>query len=90
MSNLQRVDRLLSVKEIKANPRNARTHSKAQIRQIADSIKACGWTDGSAEESVGPTAVPEFWNIFWLGRASEVRSPFSRKGDPKCRRCVCE
>ena len=43
MSNLQRVDRLLSVKEIKANPRNARTHSKAQIRQIADSIKACGF-----------------------------------------------
>jgi hypothetical protein len=43
MSNLQRVDRLLSVKEIKANPRNARTHSKAQIRQIGDSIKACGF-----------------------------------------------
>ena len=43
MTNLQRVDRLLSVKEIKANPRNARTHSKAQIRQIADSIKGCGF-----------------------------------------------
>jgi ParB-like chromosome segregation protein Spo0J len=43
MSNLQRVDRLLSIKEIKANPRNARTHSKAQVRQIADSIKACGF-----------------------------------------------
>ena len=43
MSNLQRVDRLLSVKDIKANPRNARTHSKAQIGQISDSIKACGF-----------------------------------------------
>jgi len=43
MSNLQRIDRLLTVKEIKGNPRNARTHSRAQIRQIADSIKACGF-----------------------------------------------
>jgi hypothetical protein len=39
MSNLQRVDRLLSVKDIKANRRNARTHSKAQIGQISDSIQ---------------------------------------------------
>src|SRR5712672_2694277 len=43
MSNLQRIDRLLTVKEIKGNPRNARTHSRAQILQIADSIKACGF-----------------------------------------------
>ena len=29
---------------IKPNPRNARTHSKKQIRQIADSIGAFGFT----------------------------------------------
>jgi hypothetical protein len=37
MATRQRIDRLLSIQEIKANPRNARTHSKAQIRQIAES-----------------------------------------------------
>lgn len=34
---------LLAVEDIKANPRNARTHSKKQVRQIADSIKAFGF-----------------------------------------------
>jgi ParB-like chromosome segregation protein Spo0J len=29
--------------EVKPNPRNARTHSKKQIRQIADSIVVCGF-----------------------------------------------
>ena len=43
MVTRQRIDRLLSIEEIKANPRNARTHSKAQIRQIAESIKAFGF-----------------------------------------------
>src|ERR1700722_10034015 len=38
-----RIDRRLPIQEIKANPRNARTHSKAQIRQIAESIKAFGF-----------------------------------------------
>jgi len=33
------------VSELKNNPRNARTHSKQQIRQIADSIKAFGFTN---------------------------------------------
>ena len=33
------------VSELKNNPRNARTHSKHQIRQIADSIKAFGFTN---------------------------------------------
>src|ERR1700719_4161980 len=41
-----RIDRLLSIQEIKANPRNARTHSKAQIRQIAESIKTLGFGAG--------------------------------------------
>jgi DNA modification methylase len=43
MGMIRRIDRLLSIKEIKPNPRNARTHSKAQTRQIAESIKACGF-----------------------------------------------
>jgi len=32
------------IASLKPNPRNARTHSKKQIRQIADSIVACGFT----------------------------------------------
>jgi DNA modification methylase len=32
------------VRSLKPNPRNARTHSKKQIRQIADSIAALGFT----------------------------------------------
>jgi ParB-like chromosome segregation protein Spo0J len=28
---------------LRANPRNARTHTKAQLRQIADSIRAFGF-----------------------------------------------
>lgn len=34
-----------SLKDLKPNPRNARTHSKRQIRQIADSIKAFGFNN---------------------------------------------
>ena len=30
---------------LKSNPRNARTHSKKQIGQIADSIRAFGFTN---------------------------------------------
>lgn len=33
------------VVELRSNPRNSRTHSKRQIRQIADSIKAFGLTN---------------------------------------------
>jgi DNA modification methylase len=36
--------RLVSLDNIKPNPRNVRTHSKRQIRQIADSIGAYGFT----------------------------------------------
>src|ERR1019366_6959487 len=43
MVTRHRIDRRLSIQEIKANPRNARTHSQAQIRQIAESIKAFGF-----------------------------------------------
>ena len=35
---------LVSIDKLKTNPRNARTHSKKQIRQIADSIGAYGFT----------------------------------------------
>jgi 16S rRNA G966 N2-methylase RsmD len=34
-----------SVQNLKSNPRNARTHSKHQIRQIARSIEAFGWVN---------------------------------------------
>jgi DNA modification methylase len=40
MSEIQRVD----VRSLKPNPRNARTHSKKQIKQIANSILGFGWT----------------------------------------------
>jgi DNA modification methylase len=35
---------MVAVDQIKPNPRNARTHSKRQVRQIADAIKTFGWT----------------------------------------------
>ena len=35
---------MISLDALKPNPRNARTHSKRQIRQIADSIKTYGFT----------------------------------------------
>lgn len=34
-----------SLTELKPNPRNARTHSRRQIRQIADSIQAFGFNN---------------------------------------------
>ena len=43
MGTNRRADRQLSIQEIKPNPHNARTHPKAQIRQIVESIKACGF-----------------------------------------------
>lgn len=36
--------RLASLRTLKPSQRNARTHSKRQIKQIADSILAVGWT----------------------------------------------
>lgn len=35
----------ISVSALKPYPRNARTHSKKQIRQIADSMREFGWTN---------------------------------------------
>ena len=40
---MRRIERLLSIQDIKPNPRNARIHSNKQIGQIADSIRACGF-----------------------------------------------
>src|SRR3954467_5096530 len=42
-TGLEVIDRPLA--EIRPNPRNPRTHSKKQIRQIADSIQAFGFTN---------------------------------------------
>jgi DNA modification methylase len=36
--------KLSSIRKLRRNPRNSRTHSKDQIRQIADSIRRFGWT----------------------------------------------
>jgi DNA modification methylase len=43
MGMIRRTNRLISIRDIKVNPRNARTHSQAHIEQIAESIKACGY-----------------------------------------------
>lgn len=43
MDKICRKDCLLSIGEIRPNARNARTHSKAQIAQLADSIRAFGF-----------------------------------------------
>jgi ParB-like chromosome segregation protein Spo0J len=43
MATIRRKQRLLSIQEIKPNPRNARNHSNTQIRQITESMKACGF-----------------------------------------------
>jgi ParB-like chromosome segregation protein Spo0J len=40
---MERVDHLLPIEKIKPNPRNARNHSRAQIRQIAESIQSIGF-----------------------------------------------
>jgi DNA modification methylase len=43
MGTIRRVDRVLPTQDIKPNPRNARTHSTGQIRQITESMKVCGF-----------------------------------------------
>ena len=43
MDTVRRKDCLLPIREVKPNARNAHTHSKAQIRQIAESIKLLGF-----------------------------------------------
>src|SRR4029079_9320132 len=40
---MERVDHFLPIEKIKPNPRNARNHPRAQIRQIAESIKRIGF-----------------------------------------------
>ena len=39
--------------QLKPNPRNARTHSKKQIRQIAESIRLFGFTNPVLVDSEG-------------------------------------
>ena len=43
MDTVRRKNCLLPIREIKPNPRNAHTHSKAQICQIAESVKLLGF-----------------------------------------------
>ena len=43
MVAIRRLERALSIRDIKPNPRNPRVHSNRQIDQIADSIKAFGF-----------------------------------------------
>ena len=43
MATICRIERVLSIKDIKPNPHNARFHSTKQIGQIADSIRAFGF-----------------------------------------------
>lgn len=43
MVAIRRLERALSIQDIKPNPRNPRVHSNRQIDQIADSIKAFGF-----------------------------------------------
>jgi DNA modification methylase len=47
--------KLTSIQKLRRNPRNPRTHSKKQIRQIAESIRRFGWTY--------PILVDETWLI---------------------------
>ncbi|MCH8113042.1 MAG: ParB N-terminal domain-containing protein, partial [Proteobacteria bacterium] len=44
MPNTLSID-TLPIKALKPYPRNARTHSKKQIRQIAESIRRFGFTN---------------------------------------------
>jgi DNA modification methylase len=48
-----RVVTMASVRKLKPNKRNARTHSKKQIRQIANSIQRFGWTYAALVDESG-------------------------------------
>jgi hypothetical protein len=64
----------LSIRQIKLNQRNSRTHSAKQIRQIANSIKAFGFTN--------PLLITEDGTLV----AGEGRSrQHSYSASPKCR-----
>jgi DNA modification methylase len=41
---MERLHRMVDVAEVRPNPRNSRTHSRKQVREIADSIGAFGFT----------------------------------------------
>ena len=43
LMSMERINRSVPVKSIQVNTRNARTHSKKQIRDIAASMRACGF-----------------------------------------------
>lgn len=45
--------RLAAISDLKPSPRNARTHSKKQIQQIAESIQQFGWTSPIVVDEAG-------------------------------------
>jgi ParB-like nuclease domain len=61
----------LPIEQVRANPKNARTHSKKQIRQIANSIQKLGFG--------APILVDECLVVIRWARS--IRSfPITRKG----------
>jgi hypothetical protein len=56
----------LSIRQIKLNQRNSRTHSAKQIRQIANSIVAFGFTN--------PLLVTEDWELIAARAATRQHS----------------
>ena len=48
---------LRPIASLQPNPRNPRTHSKGQIRQIADSIRAFGFTNPVLIDDAGMLAL---------------------------------
>ena len=41
---MDRTDKTVSPDWVKPNPRNARTHTKRQVEEVARIIRECGWT----------------------------------------------
>ena len=84
--------KLLPIGEIKPNPRNARTHSKKQIRQIADSISAFGFLVpvlvDETSTTLGGHGRIEAAKLLGLERVPVIRSRGSarRKSAPCCLR----
>jgi hypothetical protein len=71
---------------LKLNPRNARTHQNKQVKQMADSINAFGWTAPIVldENSMilaghGPILLPQGWAKRTLQSSSRSGFPIHRK-----------
>ena len=53
---MPRIDRMVARDQLKPNPRNARTHSRKQIREIANSIAAFGFAAPSSRTRAGSSS----------------------------------